>query len=147
MTAGSTVTTGAARTHARAPRTTPRRTTGTATRRERAAGEHHPRRAVRATRSGRSFGTKHPVMVVVIGLTVIGEPDTGKEQDRRHEHNACHDHHPRRDTIEAGVLRRRKVRRRRRRRRPGRRLDRGFGWLGHVLIMPRQSPGDNQLRR
>ena len=83
------------------------------------------------------------MMVVAIGLTVLGDLDAGEEDDRQHEQNACHDHHPRRRTIKAGVLGRGRVYRRRW---PRRRLNRGFGWLGHVTIMPRQSPADNQLR-
>ena len=145
MTAGTPVTAaGPARTHARAPRTAPRRTTRTATRRERPSGEHHPRRTFGTSRPDRRFGTEHAVMVVAIGLTVFGELHAGDEDDRQHEQNACHDHHPRRGPIEAGVLRRGRVHRRGR---PHRRLNRGFGCLGHVSIMPRQSPADNKLHR
>jgi hypothetical protein len=144
VTAGTRMTAGPARTHARAPRTAPRRTTGTATRRERPSGEHHPRGTVGTSRPDWPVGTEHPMMVVAIGLTVLGELDAGEEDNRQHEQNACHDHHPRRGPIEAGVLGRGRVYRRGR---PHRRLNRGFGCLGHVLIMPRQSPPDNQLRR
>ncbi len=145
MTPGTPMTAaGPARTHARAPRTAPRRTTGTATRWERPSGEHHPRRAIGASRPGRPVGTEHPVMVVAIRLPVVGELDAGEEDDRQHEQNACHNHHPRRGPIEAGVLGRGRVYRRGR---PRRRLNRRFGCLGHVSIMPRQSPADNQLRR
>src|ERR1700730_15252294 len=66
VTAGTSMTAGPARTHARAPRTAPRRTTGPPTRRERPSGEHHRRRAVGASRPGRPVGTEHPVMVVAI---------------------------------------------------------------------------------
>lgn len=144
MTAGTPMTAGTARTHARAPRTAPRRTTGTATRGERTSGEHHPRRTVGTSRPDRPIGTEHPMVMVAIGLTVLGELDAGEEDNRQHEQNACHDHHPSRGPIEAGVLARSRVYRRGR---PRRRLNRGFGWLGHVSIMPRQSPADNQLRR
>jgi hypothetical protein len=144
VTAGTAVTAGPARTHARAPRAAPRRTTGTATRGERTSGEHHKRGAVRTNRRDWPVGTEHPVMVVAIGLAVLGELDAGEEDNRQHEQNACHDHHPRRGPIEAGVLGRGRVYRRGR---PRRRLNRGFGCLGHVSIMPRQSPADNQLRR
>src|SRR6202035_1877591 len=90
VTAGTPVTAaGPARTHARAPRTAPRRTTGTATRRERPSGEHHPRRATGASRPGRPVGTEHPVMVVAIRLPVVGELDAGEEDDRQDEQNAC----------------------------------------------------------
>ena len=144
MTAGTRMTAGPARTHARAPRTAPRRTTGTATRGERTSGEHHPRGTVGTSGPDWLIGTEHPMVVVAIGLTVLGELHAGEEDDRQHEQNACHDHHPRRGPIEAGVLRRGRVHRRGR---PRRRLNRGFGCLGHVSIMPRQSPADNKLRR
>jgi hypothetical protein len=144
VTAGTRMTARPTRTHARAPRTAPRRTAGTATRRERPSGEHHPRRTLGTSRPDRPFGTEHPVMVVAIRLPVVGELDAGEEYDRQHEQNACHNHHPRRGPVEAGVLGRGRVYRRGR---PGGRLNRGFGCLGHVSIMPRQSPADNQLRR
>jgi hypothetical protein len=82
-------------------------------------------------------------MGVAVGLTVIGELDGGKENDRQHEYNACHDHHPRRGAIKAGVLDRSRIHGRGW---PRGRLDPGFGCLGHLSIMPRQSPADNQLR-
>jgi hypothetical protein len=144
VTAGTPMTAGPARTHARAPRTAPRRTTGTATRGERTSGEHRPRGTVGTSRPDWPVGTEHPMVVVAIGLTVLRELDAGEEDNRQHEQNACHDHHPCRGPIEAGVLGRGRVYRRGR---PHRRLNRGFGCLGHVLIMPRQSPADNQLRR
>jgi hypothetical protein len=143
VTAGTTMTAGPARTHARAPRTPPRRTTGTATRRERPSGEHHPRRTVGASRPDRPVGTEHSMMVVAIRLTVVGELDAGEEYDRQHKQNACHNHHPRRGAVKAGVVGRGRIHRRGW---PRRRLNRGFGCLGHVSIMPRQSPADNQLR-
>ena len=95
-----------------------------------------PARPARRDRTSRGGGGDR--------LTVPGELDAGEEDDRQHEHNSCHDHHPRRGLIEAGVLGRGRVHRRGR---PRRRLNRGFGCLGHVSIMPRQSPADNQLRR
>jgi hypothetical protein len=144
VTAGTPMTAGPARTHARAPRTAPRRTTGTATRRERPSGEHRPRRTVGTGRADRTVGTEHPMMVVAIRVTVFGELDAGEEDDRQHEQNACHNHHPRRGAIKAVVLGRGRIHRRGW---PRRRLNRGFGCLGHVSIMPRQSPADNQLRR
>jgi hypothetical protein len=144
VTAGTRMTAGPARTHARAPRTAPRRTTGTTTRGERTSGEHHPRGTVGTGGPGWPLGAEHPMVMVAIGLTVFGELHAGEEDDRQHEQNACHDHHPRRGPIEAGVLRRGRVHRRGR---PRRRLNRGFGCLGHVSIMPRQSPADNKLHR
>jgi hypothetical protein len=80
--AGTPMAAGPAGTHARAPRTAPRRTTGTATRRERPSGEHHPRRTVGTSRPDRPVGTEHPMMVVAIRLTVLGELDAGEEYDR-----------------------------------------------------------------
>jgi hypothetical protein len=56
-------------------------------------------------------------MVVAIRLTVIGELDAGEEDDRQHEQNACHNHHPRRGAIKAGVLGRSRIDRRGRPRR------------------------------
>src|ERR1700744_1622737 len=105
VTAGTAMTTaGPTRTHARSPRAAPRRTTGTATRRERPPGEHPPRRTLGTSRPDRPLGTEHAVVVVAIRLSVVGELDAGEEDDRQHEQNACHDHHPRRGPIEAGVL-------------------------------------------
>src|ERR1700722_7823339 len=83
-TAGPAMTAGPARTHARAPRTAPRRTTGTATRGERTSWEHHPRRPVGTRRPDWPVGTECPMVVVAIGLAVLGELDAGEEDNRQH---------------------------------------------------------------
>src|SRR3984957_4028910 len=104
VTAGTATTPGTATTHARAPRTAPRRTTGTATRGERTSWEHHPRRPVGTRRPDVPVAPQRPMGVVAIGLAVLGELDAGEEDNRQHEENACHAHHPLRGPIEAGVL-------------------------------------------
>lgn len=141
MATGTHMTTRPTRTHAWTPRAP--RATRTTTRGERSAGEHHPRRTVRANRPRWPVRAERAVMVVAIRLTVVGELDAGEEYDRQHEHDAGHDHHPRRDAVKAGVLGRGRVYRQGW---PRGRLNRSFGCLGHVSIMPRQSPADNQLR-
>src|SRR6202012_6168696 len=125
VTAGTTVPAGPAGTHARAPRAAPRRTTGTATRGERTAGEPRPRGPVGTNRRDWPVGTEHPMMVGAIGLIVLGELDAGEEDNRQHEQNACHDHHPRRGPREAGWLGRGRGYRRGR---PDRGRKWGFGW-------------------
>jgi hypothetical protein len=74
------------------------------------------------------------VMVVAVGLIVPGDCGAGEEGNRHDENDASDDHNPRRGLVEPGT--RRHVRRRSRV--GGGRLDRGFWWFSHLLIMPRQ---------
>ena len=88
--------------------------------------------------------TVHAVVVMVIVMP--GDCGAGEEDHCHHEHDACDDHHPRRDLIQARMLRRVRGRSRiGRRRRARRRRERRFGCLGHVSIMPRHGPAINQL--
>jgi hypothetical protein len=73
------------------------------------------------------------VVVIAIGLVVPGDCGAGEEDNRHDENNASDDHHPRRSLVEPGSL----CHVRRRSRVSGGRLDRGFGWFSHLLIMPR----------
>jgi hypothetical protein len=73
------------------------------------------------------------VMVVAVGLVVPGDCGAGEEDNRRDENDASDDHDPRRGLVEPGTL----YHVRRRSRVGGRRLDRGFWWFSHLLIMPR----------
>ena len=79
--------------------------------------------------------TEHPG--VVMTLVMPSECGTGEEDDRHHENNAGHDHHPGRSLVEP---RRFCYMHRCRRRRPDGRRDLGFGCLGHPSIMPTCAP-------
>jgi hypothetical protein len=83
-------------------------------------------------------------MVVAILRAVAGELGAGEKDDRQHENGAGHDHDPRRGLIEPSML---CCKRSRGDVRVRRRLDRGFGCLGHVSIMPSHGPAINQQRR
>jgi hypothetical protein len=112
--------------------------TGADTRGKRSPGKHRPL-------PGRwTVGIEWTVYAVVV-VVMPADCSAGEEDNRHHEHGACDDHHPRRGLIEArvrhGGQRRGSMRRRRGARR---RLDRGFGCLGHASIMPRHGPAINQ---
>jgi hypothetical protein len=86
------------------------------------------RQATRATGGTRG---EHAMVVIAIRLVMPGDCSAGEEDNRHDENNAGNDHHPRRSLVESGRL----CRRRRRRGVRGDRLDRGFGWFSHLLIM------------
>ena len=143
------MTTRPAGTHARAPGNWPHpwttRPAGTHARgKRRPAGEVRPLSGPWSGAVG-TLGTEHAVVVMAEGVVVSGDRGAGEENDRHHENDASDDHYPRRYLVEPGMLYRiggrRYIWRRRRRR-----LDRRFGCLGHVLIMPRHGPTINQPR-
>jgi hypothetical protein len=76
--------------------------------------------------------TDHVMVVIAIRLVMPGNCGAGEEDNRHDENNAGNDHHPRRSLVEPGRL----CHRRRRRGVRRDRLDRGFGWFSHLLIMP-----------
>jgi len=127
------VATRTARTHSRTPRSRPTRTAGPR------SWAPRPRPRGRTIGAGRTLWTEPAVVVVPEMVGSAGRPNAGEEDDRNDENDARDDHHPRRDVIEPGVACHV------RRRRAGRRLERGFGCLGHDLIMPTCRPAINQL--
>jgi hypothetical protein len=95
------------------------------------------RRPLARRRTFRPFGTEQAMVVVM--MVMAGDRGAGEEDDRHHENDAGDDHDPRRDLVKPG--RPRTVQMRWRRRCSCRiRLDRGFGYLGHVSIMPTHAP-------
>jgi hypothetical protein len=133
-------TAGPARPHARTPRPRHRhhrrtRPAGAHARRKRSTREDdHPRSQRRAVEALRTARTPHPVVVV---MAMPGDCGTGEEDCRHDENRASDDHHPRRSLVEPRMFCKR---RQRRRRSNGWQLDRRFGCLGHLSIMPRCEP-------
>jgi hypothetical protein len=98
------------------------------------------RRPLSRRRAFRAVGTERTEHAVVVVMMVMhGDRGAGEEDNRHHENDAGDDHHPRRNLVKPGRLRSMHMRRRRRRACGGR-LDRGFGWLDHVSIMPTCAP-------
>jgi hypothetical protein len=96
-----------------------------------------------------TIGTERPVHAVVVLLLVMpGDCGAGEEHNSHHEDDARHDHHPRRHLVQPRVQCRVRERRCSWRRGWARgRLDRRFGCLRHVLIMPTQGPAINNRAR
>ena len=133
-TAGSTG--GAGSTRAERPRHH-RRTTGpTGAHARRKWSTWEERQPLARRRTFRRFGTEEAMVVVM--MVMAGDRGAGEEDNGHHENDAGDDHHPGRNLVKPGRPRCMQMRRRRR---PCRqRLDRGFGCLGHVSIMPTHAP-------